>query len=128
METVGFIGLGVMGKPMAQNLVKAGYPLVVHTLNRDAVDALAADGAVPATSSEEVAQKSDIVITMLPDSPDVEQVVFGANGVLAGISGGKLFVDMSTITPAVALKVYAAMQEKGVESLDAPVSGGDVGA
>jgi 2-hydroxy-3-oxopropionate reductase len=128
METVGFIGLGVMGKPMAQNLLKAGYKLVVHSRSRPPVDELATAGAETAGSPGEVAGKSEVIITMLPDSPDVEQVVFGENGVLSGIREGSLFIDMSTIMPRTALKVYEAMQEKNVESLDAPVSGGDVGA
>ena len=128
MEKIGFIGLGIMGKPMALNLMKAGYSLTVHDVNRTAVAEVAKAGAEPATSSKEVAEKSDVVISMLPDSPDVEAVVFGPGGVLEGVRSGMLFVDMSTIAPSMSLKVYEAMKAKGVESLDAPVSGGEVGA
>jgi 2-hydroxy-3-oxopropionate reductase len=128
MEKVGFIGLGVMGKPMALNLLEAGYELVVHSRSQKPVDEVAAAGAAKAGTPQEVARESDIVITMLPDSPDVELVVFGDNGVLNGVSDGMLFIDMSTITPAVAIRVAGALQEKGVAALDAPVSGGDVGA
>ncbi|UCF90209.1 MAG: 2-hydroxy-3-oxopropionate reductase [Desulfobacterales bacterium] len=128
MERIGFIGLGIMGKPMAQNLVKAGYQLVVHDINRGAVEEVAAGGAAAAASSKEVAAQSDVVITMLPDSPDVEAVVFGPEGVAQGVRSGMLFVDMSTIAPATARKVYEALKQEGLESLDAPVSGGEVGA
>ena len=128
METIGFIGLGIMGKPMSQNLIKAGYSLVVYDIVKEYVNEIAGAGATAAASSLEVAQKSDVIITMLPDSPDVEAVVFGDEGVLDGIQSGSLFIDMSTIAPATSKKVYEALQEKGVEALDAPVSGGDVGA
>jgi len=128
MERIGFIGLGIMGKPMARNLLKAGYSLVVHDLNRSAVEELASEGAQAASSSKEAAGQCDVVITMLPDSPDVEQVVLGPEGVAEGISAGMLFVDMSTIAPGTARKVYGILKAKGVESLDAPVSGGEVGA
>ena len=128
MEKIGFIGLGIMGQPMARNLLKAGYPLVVHNRSRAAVEALAAEGAQTAMSPKEVAEQSDIVITMLPDSPDVEQVVLGPDGVAEGIRAGSLFVDMSTIAPGTARKVYETLHAKKVESLDAPVSGGEVGA
>jgi len=128
MERIGFIGLGIMGKPMARNLIKAGYALVVHDLNRPAVEELAAEGAQAASSSKEVAGQCDVVITMLPDSPDVQQAVLGPDGVAEGISAGMLFIDMSTIAPGTARNVYEALKAKGVESLDAPVSGGEVGA
>jgi 2-hydroxy-3-oxopropionate reductase len=128
MEKIGFIGLGTMGKPMAQNLLKAGYTLVVHDSNPGPVGELASAGADTAASAKEVAEKSDVIITMLPDSPDVEAVVFGGKGVLEGIRRDTLFIDMSTIAPATARKVHAAMKLKGVEALDAPVSGGQVGA
>jgi 2-hydroxy-3-oxopropionate reductase len=128
MEKIGFIGLGIMGKPMARNLLKAGYSLVVHNRSRSAVEELAAEGAKAASSPKEVAGQSDIVITMLPDSPDVEQVVLGPDGVAEGISSGCLFIDMSTIAPGTARNVYEVLKAKGVESLDAPVSGGEVGA
>ena len=127
MEKIGFIGLGIMGKPMALNLVKAGYSLTVYEKNKSAGD-LKEAGAQSFDSCKEIAAQSDIVITMLPDSPEVNEVVYGEDGVLAGIKSGSLFIDMSTIAPSVAKEVYAAMQEKGVEALDAPVSGGQVGA
>jgi 2-hydroxy-3-oxopropionate reductase len=126
--TLGFIGLGIMGKPMAHNLLKAGYPLVVHSRSRPPVDELATAGARPAPSPREVARKSDVVITMLPDSPDVEAVVLGPGGLLEGARPGLIYVDMSTIAPAAAIRVAEALAEKGVRCLDAPVSGGDVGA
>ena len=125
---VGFIGLGIMGKPMARNLLRAGYPLRVHNRSRGSVDELAGEGASPAGSPREVAEGSDIVITMLPDSPDVESVVLGPAGVIEGIAKGGLVVDMSTISPIVTRKIGAALAEKGASMLDAPVSGGDKGA
>jgi 2-hydroxy-3-oxopropionate reductase len=128
MERIGFIGLGIMGRPMVRNLLKAGYSLSVHDLNRASVEELSREGAAPASSSREVAGKSDVVITMLPDSPDVEQAVMGPGGVLEGIGKGMLYIDMSTIAPSTSRKVYGVMNSKGVESLDAPVSGGEVGA
>ena len=128
MERIGFIGLGIMGKPMARNLIKAGYALTVHDRNRGPVDELASEGASPASSPRQIAEKSDMVITMLPDSPDVELVVLGPEGVIEGVRPGMLFVDMSTIAPATTRKVYDALKTKGLESLDAPVSGGEVGA
>ncbi|MFH1240924.1 MAG: 2-hydroxy-3-oxopropionate reductase [Pseudomonadota bacterium] len=128
MEKIGFIGLGIMGRPMARNLMKAGYPLVVHNRSRGPVDELSGEGATPAFSPKEVAEKSDIVITMLPDSPDVDLVVTGPEGVLEGVRSGMLFVDMSTIAPATTRKICRAFHGKGVKCLDAPVSGGEVGA
>src|SRR5512143_4003134 len=128
MERIGLIGLGIMGKPMGRNLLKAGYRVTVHDLNRGAVDELAREGAAAASSSREVAEKSDVTITMLPDSPDVEQAVMGPGGVLEGVGKGMLYVDMSTIAPSTSRKVYRIINERGVESLDAPVSGGEVGA
>lgn len=126
--TIGFIGLGIMGKPMAHNLLNAGYPLLVHNRSRPAVDELAAQGAAPAQSPRQVADACDVVITMLPDSPDVEQVALGPDGLIEGARPGLLYVDMSTIAPAVAVRVAGEFDEKGVRCLDAPVSGGDVGA
>ena len=127
-ETVGFIGLGVMGAPMAGNLVEAGHSLVVHSRSPEPVDALAEAGAETAQSPREVAERADVVITMLPDSPAVEAVVLGDDGVLAGASEGDLLVDMSTIHPTVSVAIAQAATERGVAALDAPVSGGDVGA
>ncbi len=127
-EKVGFVGLGIMGKPMARNLMQAGYELMVHNRSRGPVDELASEGAEAAESPREVAEKSDIVITMLPDSPQVQEVVAGEDGVLEGIKESSLLVDMSTISPVVTEELAAAVKEKGVGMLDAPVSGGDVGA
>jgi len=126
--TIGFIGLGIMGKPMARNLLDAGFPLVVHNRSRQAVDELAAAGATAASSPCEVAGGSDVVITILPDSPDVELVALGPDGLLEGAHPGLIYVDMSTIAPAVAIQVAEALAEVGARCLDAPVSGGDVGA
>ncbi len=128
MERIGFIGIGIMGKPMALNLLKAGYAVTVHDLNRQPVDELVQQGADSAGSAGAVAEQSDVVITMLPDSPEVEAVVFGPDGVLEGIRKGMLFVDMSTIAPATSEKISKVLSEKDVDALDAPVSGGDVGA
>ena len=127
-ERIGFIGLGIMGKPMARNLLKAGYRLTVFNRSRPAIDELVADGATGAASAREVAEQSDTVITMLPDSPDVESVVLGPGGLIEGAHGGLLLVDMSTISPAVAKRIAARVLEQGVHMLDAPVSGGDKGA
>jgi len=128
VDTIGFIGLGLMGKPMTRNLLKAGYRLVVHNRSRAAVDELVAAGAAAATSPREVASRSEIVITMLPDSPDVEAVLRGPDGVLAGVRPGMLLIDMSTISPVVTRRLAAEARERGCEMLDAPVSGGTVGA
>jgi 2-hydroxy-3-oxopropionate reductase len=127
-ETIGFIGLGVMGDPMARNLLDAGHPLVVHSRSPGPVEALAEAGAETASGPREVAERADVVITMLPDSPAVEDVVLGEDGVLAGASEGELLIDMSTIHPTVSVAVAEAAGERGVAALDAPVSGGDVGA
>ena len=125
---IGFIGLGIMGKPMAGHLIDAGYELVVHNRNRDAVNELVGKGAAEAHSGKEVAEQSDIVITMLPDSPDVESVALGEGGIIEGAHEGLIFVDMSTIAPSVTTQVGEVLAKKGVQSLDAPVSGGDIGA
>lgn len=128
MERIGFIGLGLMGKPMARNLLTAGYPLAVFNRSRAAIDELAGEGAAAATSPREVAERSDVVITIVPDSPDVEAVVLGPNGLLEGARAGMLLVDMSTIAPATVKRVAEALGARGVRMLDAPVSGGDKGA
>ena len=128
-EKVGFIGLGIMGRPMAKNLMEAGYELVVHNRSPEKAEELAKEGnATAAASPVQVAQACDIVITMLPDSPDVEAVVAGEGGVLEGIRDGALLVDMSTISPVVTKELSEKVREKGASMLDAPVSGGDVGA
>lgn len=127
-ETIGFIGLGIMGKPMAYNLLKAGYKLVVSGHNPAAANELVAEGATIAGSSREVAEQSEVVITMLPDSPQVQEVVTGEGGVLVGAKAGTLLIDMSTISPVVTQDIARAAQACKVSMLDAPVSGGDVGA
>jgi 2-hydroxy-3-oxopropionate reductase len=127
-STVGFIGLGIMGKPMARNLLKAGYSLLVHNRSQGAVDELSKEGARPVTTSKEVAEQCEILITMLPDSPDVESVYAGANGVFAGMKSGTLLLDMSSISPVVARKLAAEAEKLGCDMLDAPVSGGEAGA
>jgi 2-hydroxy-3-oxopropionate reductase len=129
-EKIGFIGLGIMGKPMARNLANAGYELVVHNRSRDDVDLLLAEGPAfsAADSPADVARQCEIVITMLPDSPEVEQVVFGDNGLIGELGSRHLLVDMSTIAPATSVRVYEAAKERGAAALDAPVSGGDKGA
>lgn len=125
---VGYIGLGLMGKSMARNILKAGFPLVVHNRSQAAVDELVAEGAQRAGSPAEVASRVDIVFTNLPDTPDVEKVALGSQGVIAGARRGLIFVDNSTIKPASARAIADALGEKGVQCLDAPVSGGDIGA
>lgn len=125
---VGYIGLGLMGKSMARNILKAGFPLVVHNRSRAAVDELVAEGAKAASSPKEVASRVDVVFTNLPDSPDVEQVALGEGGIIAGAHDGLIFVDNSTIKPGTARMIAEALAAKGVSALDAPVSGGDIGA
>lgn len=125
---IGFIGLGVMGKPMAKNLLAAGYPLTVWNRTKSKMEELLSLGAAGAASPMEVAEKSDVVITMVADSPDVEAVVLGPSGVIEGARPGMTVIDMSTISPRVTRLVAEALAEKGVRMLDAPVSGGDVGA
>ena len=127
-ERVGFIGLGIMGMPMARNLMEAGYELTVHNRSPEKAEELGKEGAAVAATPREVAENSDVVITMLPDSPQVREVVAGEVGVLEGISEGALLIDMSTISPVVTEELAEALMEKGASMLDAPVSGGDVGA
>lgn len=127
-QVVGFIGLGIMGRPMARNLLKAGYPLVVHNRSRAPVEELVAAGARAAASPRDVAAQCEVLITMLPNSPDVEQVALGPGGIAEGARQGLIFVDMSTISPIVTQKVGQALAVRGVRMLDAPVSGGEKGA
>lgn len=122
---IAFIGLGIMGRPMAKNLLTAGHRLVVYNRTPSRMDEMAAAGADKASSSKDAASRADVVITMLPDGPEVEQVVLGENGVLAGAGQGTIVVDMSSISPMVSQKVGAACEARGVEFLDAPVSGGE---
>ena len=128
MLKVGYIGLGLMGKSIARNILKAGFPLVVHNRSRGSVDELAAEGATPAFSPAEVARQVDVIFTNLPDSPDVELVVLGKDGIIEGAREGLILVDNSTIKPATARMIAEKLAAKGVQSLDAPVSGGDIGA
>ena len=125
---IGFIGLGIMGQPMSKNLLKAGHQLVVYDLRPEPVEEVVAAGAARGASSRDVAARADIIITMLPDSPEVEQAVLGPEGVLEGARPGAVVVDMSSISPLVAQTVGAACAGRGVEFLDAPVSGGEPGA
>ncbi len=127
-KKIGFIGLGIMGKPMAKNLIKAGFSLLVHDINPAPVDELKKEGAAVAGSPKEIAAASDVVITMLPDSPDVEKVVLGGQGVIEGAKKGMILIDMSSINPLVAQKIGEEVSKKGVRMLDAPVSGGEPGA
>jgi 2-hydroxy-3-oxopropionate reductase len=128
MLTVGYIGLGLMGKSIARNIHRAGFPLVVHNRSRAAVEELAAEGATAALSPADVAVQVDVVFTNLPDTPDVEKVVLGEKGILAEAQAGLIWVDNSTIQPAAARSLACQLAVKGVLSLDAPVSGGDIGA
>ena len=127
-ETIGFIGLGAMGKPMAGHLLNAGYSLVVHNRSRAPVDDLAKAGARAATSASEVARATSIVITMLPDTPDVERVLTGPDGVLSTIQRGAIVIDMSSISPVATERLAVLVAAKGASMLDAPVSGGEIGA
>ncbi len=128
MLKVGYIGLGLMGKSIARNILKAGFPLWVHNRSRAAVAELVAEGATEAFSAAEVAGKVDVIFTNLPDSPDVEKVALGPGGILEAAYPGLVYVDNSTIKPASARHIAARLAEKGVQALDAPVSGGDIGA
>ncbi|MDR7240876.1 2-hydroxy-3-oxopropionate reductase [Neobacillus drentensis] len=124
-QKVGFIGLGIMGKPMALNLIKAGFTLTVNDLNQDAVNQVVEAGAAAAHSAKGVAENSDVIITMLPASKHVQEVVLSENGILAGAKTGSVIIDMSSITPEASRELAAAAAEKGVGMLDAPVSGGE---
>jgi len=127
-QVIGFIGLGIMGRPMAKNLLKAGYSLVVHSRSRGPVDELVGAGAKAASSPKDVAAQCDVLVTMLPNSPDVDLVALGKNGIIEGAKSGLIFVDMSTISPIVSQKIGKELEAKGVKMLDAPVSGGEQGA
>ena len=127
-EQIGFVGLGIMGRPMVRNLMKAGYSVTVYDIVSDAVEELASEGATPATSSDEVASKTDTIITMLPDSADSERAILGEGGVLAGAKKGSIIIDMSSIAPSMSQKIFQECAKEGVEMMDAPVSGGEPGA
>ncbi len=122
---IGFIGLGIMGKPMSKNLLKAGYDVVVYDIAKAAVDEMVAAGAKAGTTPKAVAEQVDVIITMLPNSPQVKQVILGENGVIEGAKKGAIVIDMSSIAPLVSREVARILAEKGIEMLDAPVSGGE---
>ena len=128
MLKVGYIGLGIMGKSIARNILKAGFHVTVNNRSRAAVDELVKEGATAGASPAEIASQVDVVFTNLPDTPDVEQVVLGENGIIKGAHNGLVYVDNSTIQPVAARTIAAALAKKGVQALDAPVSGGDIGA
>ena len=128
MKTLGLIGLGLMGKPMAKNLMKGGFDLLVHDVNRAPVKELVAAGAKEASSPKEVAQAVEVLFTSLPDDRVVEEVVLGKDGLLEGMKKGAVLVETSTISPLTVRNVAAKLNEKGMEMLDAPLSGGEVGA
>jgi 2-hydroxy-3-oxopropionate reductase len=125
MKKIGFIGVGIMGKPMAKNLLNAGYQLKVYDIVPEPVQELVDAGALEGTSSKDVAEYGDVIITMLPNSPEVKDAVLGANGVLEGVQPGTILIDMSSIAPLVSQEVSARLKEKDVSMLDAPVSGGE---
>lgn len=127
-KKIGFIGLGIMGKPMARNLLKVGFHLVVFSRGKKSVEELIQEKAVGAESPKEVAEHSEVIITMLPDSPEVQEVILGKDGVIQGIKPGSVVIDMSSINPLITQEIAGALKGKGVEMLDAPVSGGEVGA
>jgi len=127
-ENIGFIGLGVMGKPMAGHLLSKGHTLVVHNRSRGAIDELVKAGAAAGENAADVARRSDIVITMVPDTPDVELVLTGESGVLAGLKKGAIVIDMSSISPVATKRLAGLVASKGGTMLDAPVSGGEIGA
>ena len=122
---VGFIGLGIMGKPMAKNLVKAGHKLMVLDLNKESVDELVAMGAETAPSKVELASQCEVIITMLPNSPQVKEVVLGEGGIIEGAKPGTVVIDMSSIAPLASREIYGELEKKGIHLLDAPVSGGE---
>ena len=128
MANIGFIGLGIMGKPMAGHLVAAGHTVHVYDLNPEPVRELASKGGVACASNKEVAQKTDIIITIVPDTPDVEAVLFGKDGVAEGLRPGSIVVDMSSISPIATKEFASKLEALGAKMLDAPVSGGQVGA
>ena len=125
---IGFIGLGIMGRPMARNIMKAGYTLVAFNRTKAPLDEIVRDGATPAKSPKEVAEKTGIIITMVSDSPDVEEVVFGPNGIIHGAKKDAVVIDMSSINPVMTRQIAARLAANGIHMLDAPVSGGERGA
>ena len=127
-EVIGFVGLGIMGRPMALNLMKAGYSVVVTSRSRGPIDTLVAAGAKSSATPADVARDANVIITMVPDTPDVEKVITGKDGILSTLTPGSIVIDMSTISPEVTRQLSAAVAAKGGSMLDAPVSGGEIGA
>jgi 2-hydroxy-3-oxopropionate reductase len=127
-DTIGFVGLGIMGKPMAHNLLKAGFPVIVHNRHQEVTDEFIAAGASPGARPRDIAASCDVLITMLPASPQVEEVLLGPDGAIEGASAGLIVIDMSTISPVVTRTLAARLAAHGITMLDAPVSGGDKGA
>ncbi len=127
-QKIGFIGLGIMGRQMSAHLIEAGYAVAVFDINPKSIEELVSKGAVACVDCKEIAAKSDVIISMVPDSPDVEKVALGEKGIIEGARDGLIYIDMSTIAPGVAMKVAEKLGEKGVRCLDAPVSGGETGA
>ena len=125
MKKIGFIGIGIMGKPMAKNLIDAGYKLITYDIVEKALDEIVAYGAERGTSPKDVTENSEIVLTMLPNSPQVKEVVLGENGIIEGVREGQILIDMSSIAPLVSQEIAKELEKKGVEALDAPVSGGE---
>jgi len=124
MKKIGFIGIGIMGMPMAKNLIDAGYSLVVYDLNNEALNEIISYGATKGSSPGDVAERSEVILTMLPNSPDVKKVVLGENGLIEGVKAGQVLIDMSSIAPLVSQEIARELEKKGVDMLDAPVSGG----
>ena len=127
-DTIGFVGLGIMGKPMAHNLLKAGFPVIVHNRHQEVTDEFVAAGASPGARPRDIAASCDVLITMLPASPQIEEVLLGPGGAIEGASAGLIVIDMSTISPVVTRTLAAQLAAHGITMLDAPVSGGDKGA
>ena len=127
-QKIAFIGMGIMGAPMARNLLRAGYPVTVHTRTKSKADPVIADGALWADSPAEAAKDADIVITCVTDTPDVQAVLLGENGVIESTRQGMICIDMSTISPEVTKQISQTLSEKGIQLLDAPISGGEIGA
>lgn len=125
---VGFVGLGIMGKPMSKNILKAGYEVMVYDVNQEKIDEVVAAGAKGAKSGKEVGEFADVVITMLPNSPHVKSALFDENGIVEGLSAGKAVIDMSSISPVASREFYEKLEKLGIDFLDAPVSGGEPGA
>ncbi|MFW5980741.1 MAG: 2-hydroxy-3-oxopropionate reductase [Halanaerobiaceae bacterium] len=128
MKKIGFIGVGIMGMPMAKNLIDAGYELIAYDIDENSLNEIVDYGAKRGESSRGIAQNCEVIITMLPDSPDVKDVVLGEKGIIEGVSEGQVYIDMSSIAPLVSREVAEKLEKKGVEMLDAPVSGGQEGA